>query len=363
MSRLTVGHPAAESGPGLSMCRGRSLFLLATALAVAGATPGCRTRVPYGTSNALTRDSVGWHSVAPAEGGVRVQMPVYPSERTGTDQDEDGARRVTTFVHGEARFGYFGLFIARWEGGLVGDPLPRVGELASEIFQRVQIRRESSRRLAVDGFYAREDVGTDGRGAFVALRQFVGDDRVIMAVAVVQRTPDQLRIAEHFMQSIELDGAHALFPVAGARRADGEWTPVYLPEADFGITLPTAPVIREQEVTLAGHRATSQTFQSEDGWGIYRVRVVAFGGDPTPDGAFEALRQALQADHEVRPVHAGGFPGRVFTRDEGANRRWIRIYQTVGRLYVVEAVGPRASIRDRSVGHRLLAYFQSFRIL
>lgn len=332
-------------------------------LAIACLAPGCRSRMRYGTSRPLTQNTVAWRTVSSSDGSATVLMPVRPVENTTTSQEEDGARRTATLLHGETSFGYFGLFVVRFEGGIVGNPLAGVGDVAAEVFRRVEIERRRSRRLSVDGFYAREDVGADAEGAFVALRQFVGDDRVVVAMVAVPRTPDMLRIAERYMESIQLDPSHALFPTAGSRHSDGTWTPVYLPEADFGVELPSAPALREQTVELAGQRAGVQTFESRDAWGIYRVRVVGFGGDSPPSGAYEALRRMIHADRDIRPVHANGFPGRVYTRDDGANRHWIRMYQTVGRLYVVEAIGARASIRDRRVGQRLLSFFQSFRIL
>lgn len=291
-----------------------------------------------------------------------MRMPVPPRVERGGGQDEDGARRRTTTVVADARYGYFSVFIAEWEGGIVGNPLPVIAESAAEIFARAELQRDRSERIEVEGYYAREDTGTDPHGAFVAMRQFVGGDRVVVAVAIVPRRPELLRVAEEFMGSITLDPANALFPTQGSRHVDGSWTPLYMPEADFGVSMPSSPTAREEEIVLQGHRRAIHTFESRDSWGSYRVRVVTFGND-VPDGAYEELRGRLRFDREVRPVQASGFPGRVYTTDTGNTRSWARMFQTSGRIYVVEALGPRSSVRDRRVGQMLLRYFNSFRVL
>ena len=310
----------------------------------------------------LTADTVGWNDVSPPGSGVRFRIPGMPRVTHGSGQEEDGARRRTTTVLADARFGYFAVFVAEWEGGIVGDPLPAMARLSGDIFRETELRRERSRRLSVDGFYAREDIGTDARGAFVALREFVGGDRVVLAIAIVPRSPDMLRMAEVFMGSITLDDANALFPTNGRRHADGSWLPIFVPEADFAVTMPSAPSVREREIPIAGEARLVRSFESSDGWGRYRVQVIGFE-DHVPDEAFAEVVRELALLTEVRPVEASGFPGRVYTSDVGGTRTLARVYQTMGRIYVVEAIGPRAAIRGPGVQHNLLSYFDSFRIL
>jgi hypothetical protein len=324
--------------------------------------PACGRRAQYGTSRPLTAYTVGWSDVAPPGAGVRFRIPGAARMTRGSGQEEDGARRRTTTVVTDARLGYFAVFVAEWEGGIVGDPLPAMAQLSEGIFRETELRRERSRRLSIDGFYAREDLGTDGRGSFVALREFVGGDRVVLAIAIVRRSPDMLRVAETFMSSITLDDANALFPTNGRRHTDGSWLPVYVPEAEFAITMPSAPSLREQEIPIAGSPRLVRSFESRDAWGRYRVHVISFE-DQVPDAAFREVVRQLQLVTEVRSVEASGFPGRVYTSDVGDTRTMARVYQTMGRIYVVEAMGSHAAIRGRDVQRTLLSYFDSFRIL
>lgn len=343
-----------------------ALPLVITALLALAWLPACGHRAQYGAryvgGRPLTPETVGWSDVAPPGTGVRFRIPGAPRVTHGGGQEDDGARRRTTTVIADARFGYFGVFVAEWEGGIVGDPLPAMDRLSGDIFRETELRRERSRRLAVDGFYAREDIGTDARGSFVALREFVGGDRVVLAIAVVGRSRDMLRMAEGFMGSITLDDANALFPTNGRRRTDGSWLPIYVPEAAFAVTMPSAPSVREQEIPIAGASRLVRSFESSDAWGRYRVQVIGFE-DHVPDEAFAEVVRQLQLVREVRPVEASGFPGRVYTSDVGDTRTLARVYQTMGRIYVVEAIGSRAAIRGPGVQRSLLSYFDSFRIL
>lgn len=347
-------------------------WVLLAALVVLTGLPGCRRRARvgyaatrptgrYAAQGYASRDA--WTRVAPPNAGFEVRMPVRFRVDGHNGHDEDGARTATASVVGETTNGYFGVFSMWWEGGIVGDPLPGTVERARTVFQRGELALESSRRLAVEGFYAREDTGADPRGAFVAVRQYVGNDRVIMAVAVVSRNDRQaLEVANYFMRSIRLETRYALFADAGTRRAGGEWTPLYVPELDFGARLPSSPEIQERDMQVADARARVTTFGSQDDWGTYRVRVLSFEG-PVPEGALEEVTERLRLTNEVRPVHSAGFPGRVYTGDGGDRRSIARVFRTLERIYVVQATGPRARIREPSVRTHLSNFFDSFRIL
>ena len=353
-------------------------MLGAAALALLAA-PACATRRRYPSddmrfSSAAQRGAVQrgamqrggassnlhWVHTAPPDTGVSAQFPAPPQIEASLDRDDDGARRYETTATAELPFGYFAVFVARWESGIVGNPLRTVSQVASAIFERAELTRERSRRLAVDGYYAREDFGTNEHGAHVTLRQYVGRDRVIVAVAIAN--PDAGEVSSWFLDSVGLDRQNALFPTGGGRRSDGRWTPLYIPESDFAVAMPAAPSISEAEVSVDGETHTMQVFQSRDAWGLYRVRVVSFG-DHVPEGGFAALRRELHFGREVRPVHSSGFPGRVFVTDVGAQRAWARMFQTAGRVYIVEAIGERRTLTDRSTADSLLRYFDSFRIL
>ena len=305
---------------------------------------------------------VGWTTIAPSGSGVSVAFPAQPRIGTGRGQDDDGAPTTTWEIEARAPFGFFGMFVVAWEGGIVGDPLPGTTSLARSVFDRGELHLERSQRIAVEGFFGREDIGSNEQGAFVALRQFVGSDRAVMAVAVVPRNSrDALAVAERFMGSIVLDRRAALFPTGGARRAGGRWTPLYVPESDFGIRMPAAPDVRERRMRIGGAEAVVSTFGSRDEWGTYRVRVIDFPSQ-VPDGAFEEVCQRLHLTNDVRPVESAGFPGRVYTGDGGGRRTWARVFRTSGRIYVVQATGPRSG-NSRARSSILHRFFESFRIL
>lgn len=348
------------------------LLAVVAALVILAGLPGCRRRARFGTPTyggsyqgapAQQRGGVQWTRAAPDNAGFEVQMPVRYRMDGRNGHDDDGARTATATVVGEAQWGYFGVVSVWFEGGIVGDPVPGTVELARGIFDRGELDLEASRRLAVEGFYAREDTGADSRGAFVALRQFVGRDRVIMAVAVVPRNSrEALGVAEHFMRSIRLDSRYALFPRQGTRRSGGAWTPLYVPELDFGVRLPSSPEIEGRDMQIADAAAHVTTFGSQDEWGTFRVRVITFERG-VPDDAVDDVCERLRLTEEVRPVHASGFPGRVYTGDGGSRRSIARVFLTLERIYVVQATGPRARIGDAAVRAHLRDFFDSFRIL
>ncbi|MFK7984826.1 MAG: hypothetical protein AB8I08_02270 [Sandaracinaceae bacterium] len=350
-------------------------LLMASCLLVS-LLPSCRSRVrwtpnsgqPYpGTFGRPARGvaqgySPRWTDTAPPDTGVRFSMPTQPVVEARTARDEDGAQRFEVVARSESAFGFFAVFTARWEGGLVGDPLRAIADSAASIFERADLQRQNARRLSVTGYYAREDTGTNAQQAHVVLRQFVGSDRVIVALALVPNRPPNVQIANQFLASIGLNSQHALFGQAGQRQADGSWTPVYMPESDFAISMPAAPAIIEDELVVAEASRTRRVFEARDSWGRYRVQVIRFG-EWVPDEAYGELQTLLRVGRNVRPVESQGFPGRVFVADSGAERSWIRMFRTRGRVYVVEATGARDSVRDRRVGTRLNRYFNSFRIL
>ncbi|GAB5540258.1 MAG: hypothetical protein RLO52_12735 [Sandaracinaceae bacterium] len=338
-----------------------TLGWLGAALACLLILPSCASRQRYGWTRPVTAGTVEWHDVSPRGSGVRVSMPARPIGDTDQNRAEDGARMRQTSVRAETRYGLFAVHVNQLEGGYVGDPLIAAAAFAEGIFESADLERERSQRLTVQGFYAREDLGRGENDTFVAMRQFVGADRVIIALAVVpRRSQDAMQIASRFMGSIQLDPAHALLPREGARRGDGTWTPLYIPEADFAISMPSAPAMEEAEIMLDGQRTPVWTYQTQDDWGRYRVRVVTFS-TRMPDGAYAAMREQLHLQREIRPVQTNGYPGLVFTTDRGGTRAFTRLYQTASRLYVVEAIGPRASMRGHA--RDLMAYFDSFRIL
>lgn len=340
-----------------------SLGWALVALACLLILPSCRSRQRYGWARPVTAQTVGWQDVSPRGTGVRVSMPSTPTGETDEDVTDDGARVRQTSVAVEAPYGLFAVHVNQFEGGFVGDPLIAAAALAESIFEHADLQRDRSQRLTVQGFYAREDTGRGENDTFVAIRQFVGADRVVVALAVVpRRSRDALRIASRFMGSIQLDPEHALMPAQGARHADGTWTPLYLPEADFAISMPRAPSLEESELVLGGQRSPVWTYETRDDWGRYRVRVVSFGR-LVPEDAFGQLTEQLRLQREIRPVQTNGYPGRVFTTDQGGTRAFTRVYQTETRLYVVEAIGSRASLRSRDRARILMAYFDSFRIL
>ena len=321
-----------------------------------------RLAVTVGAGGSRPTSSLRWVPTSPPGTGVTVQMPTVPRVVAHTERATDGAARYETMVSAELPAGYFAVFVMQWEAGIVGDPLRSVAESATTLFERADLNRERSRRLSVDGYYGREDVGTNEQGAHVVLRQFVGHDRVVVALAVVNQNAQAVQIATRFLDSIGLARANALFPARGTRQESGAWTALYMPEADFAIAMPTSPTIAEAQVRVDGRNWPVHSFQSRDDWGTYQVKVVDFG-DRLPDNAYEELRQQFRFGRDVRPVHVSGFPGRVFVTDIGGRRTWARMYQTSGRLYVVEATGERRSIRDQAVGRTLMRYFDSFRIL
>jgi len=351
-----------------------ALCLLASA-ALAIALGGCRRRVSpggyptYGGRPGYAPQqpapSMGWSRVSPDVGGVSIEVPSrQPARQSHTERAEDGARRYVSSVSVENRAGLFGLLVVRWEGGIVGDPLPAASELARSIFERAEIPRDSSRRVTRNGFYGREDTGSNDGGAFVRLQQFIGSDRVVLAVAIIARdSPPAQQMAERFLGSLQLDPRHALFAAPGTQRSDGGWTPLYIPESDFGIRMPAAPSVQEQELRIAARPVTVSMFQSTDDWGTYLVRVITFPQGGVPDEAFEEVRRRLNLQDRVRFVQSSGYPGWVYTTDADGRRTLARVFLTGSRIYVVTAQGPMQGLRQRPIQRRILSYFDSFRIL
>ena len=311
----------------------------------------------------VPRTANGWNQVSPVDSGVTVRMPGRPTYRNHVSQSHDGAREYSSSVLANSRMGIFGVLVVHWEGGIVGDPLPATRENARRIFEQGEIRAQDSRRLAVAGFYGREDIGVNQQGVQIVLRQYVGSDRVVLVYSAVRGVPQQRsRIAAMFQESVTLDPQYALFASAGTGRSDGQWTPLYIPESAFGVQMPVAPAVREQEMTIASTDVDVTSFESRDSWGRYAVRVVTFP-DVVPGGAFEEVRGRLHLVDRIRSAESSGYPGAVYTTDRGPERTWARIFRTDGRIYVVQARGPRAAASAADGQARLRNFFNSFRIL
>jgi hypothetical protein len=324
-------------------------------LAVCGALAlvGCRSRVAFRSSAGSVSPAAlapGWFDVRPPDAGFACRMPGLPRIQTLSGHDEDGAGYQTVRARASLPYGTFGMFVTEWEGGFVGDPLTHSRELARSIVEHLETPDHRAARVRIPGFYAREDIGHTPDGGFFAMRQFVGRDRIYVAITAVRDDAVGLRAAEQFMQSIALDRRDALLPY-------GESTapvPLYLPDVDFAVNMPPIASRRSSEVEVDGVTTKAWVFESNHPDGHFRVTVLRFPEGP-PEGALEHVAEALSLGRADRHVHASGYPGMTYA---AAPDRRVRAFVTSIRVYVLEVAGADA------LGSRATdAFFDSFRIL
>lgn len=337
-----------------------ALGLVVAALLVAG--PACGRRAYHPASGPRVDESrddrarlrpagqSGWAAVAPPNTGFACEMPFAPRVNGEAGIDDDGARYQSVTARLDAPHGTFGVFIVQWEGGVVGDPLERAQRLADTIVERAEATDRRSARVAMPGFYAREDTGRVANGGFFALRQFIGRERLYVAAVAVDSTPAALRSAEYFMQSIALDREDAMLPLGDST----EPVATYLPDVDFAAVIPPIGARRSARVELDDETVDAVAFESPHPGGLYRVMVFGFAG-AAPERALERVATHLSLGAPGAYLHASGFPGRGYAppRDEEA-----RAFLTGRRVYVLQVVG--AASLDAA---RTAAFFDSFRIL
>ncbi|MCA9609078.1 MAG: hypothetical protein KC619_25930 [Myxococcales bacterium] len=323
---------------------------------------GCRTRVSYASSaprslsngySAATVPSppiAGWFAARPPNTGFSIDLPGPPETVAETGYDEDGASFQSVSLRTSTPYGQFGAIVTQWEGGVVGDPLEASRRLADRIVEITESNDRRARRVSIPGFYAREDIGHTADGGFFALRQFVGRERLYVAVATVANDPTGLSAAEHFMQSIQLDRQDAMLP-------EGESTqpvPLYLPDVDFAADMPPLSARRSAEVELGDDTVDSVVFESRHPGGLYRVTVLQPRGR-MPEDVLGLAAATLGFGTADAYVHASGFPGRSFRLTDDVR---TQAYLTAQRVYVVQVTGV-TSLGAAAVD----AFFDSFRIL
>lgn len=335
-------------------------------------TLGCTSRRQYGSSTAPTYGYRGapqgqygqarqpsggwaWAEVRPAQTGFACRMPAQPRYNHRVGRDPDGAFYRTINARTQVPYGSFAVIVTEWEGGLVGDPLEAAASAANDIFSRERLGRRRSQTLDVPGFYGREDTGVAPNGLFVALRQFVGRNRIYVAVAIVQSAPAPLSTAESFMSSIRLDAGDALLPTGRGT----EPTPLFLPETDFAVRMPPVTARRTEDVSFADRTITSHSFFSDAGATRFRVRVFEIGNSNMEPEMGARLARQLELGDPGAPVSASGFPGTSFRRRTGAADVYARVFVTAGRIYVLE-VATRSDDPQSTVVRN---FFDSFRIL
>lgn len=277
-------------------------------------------------------------------------MPSTPRIETSSGYDDDGAAYQSVRVRADSPYGVFGMFVTQWEGGVVGDPLVIARELAESILERTDTPDRRATRVAIPGFYAREDIGHAANGSFFALRQFFGRDRIYVAVASVRSDPTGLRAAEEFMRSIALDRRDALLPFGDSTQP----VPLYLPDVDFAVHMPPLASRRSSAIEVDGAPVDASMFESRHASGVYRVTVVSFP-DHVPEQALEHVATTLSLGAADRYIDASGYPGRTF---QPTGDRAARAFATPNRVYVLEIIGASGlaqAARDD--------FFGSFRIL
>lgn len=323
---------------------------------------GCRTRVRYQSSapRSLSSGSTsayvprpptnGWFAARPPNTGFAIELPGAPETIAETGYDEDGASFQSVSLRTATPYGQFGAIVTQWEGGVVGDPLEASRRLADRIVEITESSDRRARRVSIPGFYAREDIGHTSDGAFFALRQFVGRERLYVAVATVANHPTGLSAAEHFMQSIELDRRDAMLPEGGSTQP----VPLYLPDVDFAADMPPLSDRRSAEVELGDDAVDSVVFESRHPGGLYRVTVLQPRGR-MPEDVLALAASTLGFGTPDAYVHASGYPGRSFRLTDEVR---TQAYLTGQRVYVVQVTGV-SSLGQPAVD----AFFDSFRIL
>ncbi len=332
--------------------------VLSLAIVAALAFVGCRTRVQFPAdtmrvpvAGAAAAGPVGWADVRQPAAGFACQMPAIPQVEAVSGIAEDGASYETLRARASAPFGSFAMIVTQWEGGVVGDPLTIGRELAETVLELAETSDARARRVTMPGFYAREDTGLSPDGAFFAMRQFFGRDRIYVAIASVRRDPMGLRAAEQFMESIALDRRDAILPVG----EEVEPVPIYLPDVDFSVTMPPLAARRAIQIDIEGAADEAWSFESRHaGGGVYRVTVIVFE-DGAPEDALEHTATSLSLGSAAEYVHASGFPGRTYEPSDGHE---VRAFVTAHRVYVLEVTAAGALGADAAD-----AFFGSFRIL
>ncbi len=341
----------------------RPTLLLSALLLLA--TPGCRARrVEYGgvygnvhapQVAASAGTGWGWNDVAVQGTGLSCRFPTQARYTQRVGREPDGAFYRTRSARAEVPYGVFGVSITEWEGGLVGDPLEVARRVADDIFSTAELRDRRTQRLDIAGFYGREDVGIAPDGVFVALRQFVGQRRIYLAIATVANAPGPLGTAERFMTSIRIDTADAILPVGhGAEPA-----PMFMPETDFAVRMLPVSSRRSEDLDLGERRVPMQSFVS-DGPGVrLRVRVIEVTGGVEPE-MLEQIADRLSLGQRRDPVSCSGFPGANFAeRASGNVVIRARLFVTANRVYVLESASRPAQSHDPIIE----TFFDSFRIL
>jgi len=332
-------------------------------LALAIAITGCARRNAYYASNPASGyraappsgstprpNPAGWTSVRPPNVGFRCQMPAPPQQEGETGTDLDGATFQTFRTRATTPLGRFVVIVTHFEGGVVGDSIARARALADHIVELTETDDHRSARISIAGFYGREDRGHTSDGAFFAVRQFVGRNRIYVAVALTDPRPAGLRAAEQFMGSIELDRRDAMLPFGDSPRP----VPMYLPDVDFAVTMPPLDERRTVALELANRTADAHVFVSRHPHGAYRVTVVELGGGDA-EGVLQSVAGALSLGEPSGYVHASGFPGRSYAGPEGS---LARAFVTEGRVYVQQLTGA-----DALGASPAETFFTSFRIL
>lgn len=296
-----------------------------------------------------------WSNVTLPGTGVSCRMPGLPRLNESVRREDDGTFLRTRGGRLQLPTGSFGLLVIEWEGGMVGDALRAARELADEVFETEQLGHRRTVRVEVPGFYAREDTGVADNGVFVALRQFVGRDRVYIAMSSVPNQPHALRAAEAFMTSVRLPTADALFPMGqgGAPRQ------IFVPEADFAVRMPALSMQRAQDVDVGDHRLAAQVYGAQYGQVRFRIRVIDLPREPIDGELIDVFAQALGLGTRGEALTMSGFPGAAFQRSIQGGFIESRVFLTVGRIYVLEAAMPAALSRTGDTR----AFFDSFRIM
>lgn len=286
--------------------------------------------------------------------GVTCRFPAQPRFEQHVGREDDGAFYRTRSARAQVPYGTFGVTVTEWEGGLVGDPLEAAADVADDIFSTQQLRDRHSQRLDIPGFYGREDTGLAPNGVFVALRQFVGQARIYVAIAVVANAPGPLSTAESFMGSIRLDTRDALLAVGRGATP----TPVFMPETDFAVSMPPLSTRRSEDLQVGDRTLPMHSFVS-DGPGVrLRVRVIDVRGGIEPELVGQIVER-LSLGQPGGPVSASGFPGTTYERANGGTIIQARMFVTAARVYVLEAASPTS----QSISPVIRGFFHSFRIL
>lgn len=336
------------------------MLVVAACLAL---VPGCRRRAttttawgqgynPNAGHNGYGQPSYGaggaWLPVQPAEAGFRCQMPGRAEVRERRGWAEDGVPFRTIIARSQMRYGTFSIASTHWEGGIAGDALDQTRALAERIAEIGELRNREVQRLSVPGYYGREDTGRTQDGAFVAIRQFVGRERLYVAVAVVANEQGQpLRAAELFMESLQFDVSDMILP----RGQPDIALPTFVPEVDFAAQMPPFTGGDSRSLTIADQDLKLRSFESV-GQRTFRVIVLEMEERP-PEGFLDRVAAQLDLGEAGAPVHTSGYPGRAY---RSATLRSHAIV-TASRVYVLQISA------DEGSNDAAEAFFQSFRIL